>query len=44
MGFAFLNEREDKRSKPNSALISMENFQEFYGYMYASHAQFFSGM
>lgn len=30
--------------KPNSALVSMENFPSFYGYTYASRAQFASGM
>lgn len=30
-------------SKKNSALVSREQFQEFYGYTYASRAQFASG-
>ena len=30
--------------RPNSALVSMENFPKFYGYTYASRAQFASGM
>ena len=30
--------------KPNSALVSVENFQKFYGYTYTSWAQFASGM
>ncbi|PKK61991.1 hypothetical protein RhiirC2_718039 [Rhizophagus irregularis] len=29
-------------NKPNSALVSMKNFQKFYGYTYASRAQFAS--
>ena len=32
------------KNKPNSAIVSIENFQEFYGYTYASRAQFASGM
>ncbi|PKY53156.1 hypothetical protein RhiirA4_498387 [Rhizophagus irregularis] len=31
-------------NKPNSALVSMKNFQKFYGYTYASRAEFASGM
>lgn len=30
-------------SKKNSALVSRKQFQEFYGYTYASRAQFASG-
>ena len=30
--------------KPNSALVSVENFPKFYGYTYTSWAQFASGM
>lgn len=40
-------DRKDNLSiydKPNSALVSMENFPKFYGYTYASRAQFASGM
>jgi hypothetical protein len=29
---------------PNSALVSIEKMQEFYGYTYTSRAQFASGM
>lgn len=44
----FLTNAEAKNlsinDKLNTALVSIENFQAFYGYTFVSRAQFFSGM